>query len=254
MRQFLFASVLAIALMPANGASAQSFYTDTLKTDKGPVRITMVGHGTLMLEFDGRVIHVDPWTRLADYTRMPKADLILVTHGHRDHFDPEAIRLLRGPRTRIVVPARRAVGLENPMVMANGDTVESMGIAIFAVPAYNMVHMRQDGSPYHLKGDGNGYVLTLGGRRIYVAGDTENTPEMKALKGIDAAFLPANLPYTMSTEMVADAACAFKPKVLYPYHYGVENPAVVAKYLKEDLEKLMADEPVVEVRFPILKQ
>jgi len=124
--------------------------------------------------------------------------------------------------------------------MKNGDSREVNGIRIDAVPAYNIVHKRSDGQPYHPEGQGNGYILTMGSKRIYVAGDTENTPEMKALKNIDVAFLPMNLPYTMSPEMVADAAKTFRPKILYPYHYGQTDP--------KELVALLKDEKGIEVR------
>ena len=117
--------------------------------------------------------------------------------------------------------------------MKNGDTQTIDGIGIKAVPAYNLVHTRSPGTPYHLKGIGNGYVLTFGDKRVYVAGDTENTPEMKALQQIDCAFLPMNLPYTMTPEMVADAAKAFKPKILYPYHFGDTDTSKLAALLKD---------------------
>ncbi len=124
--------------------------------------------------------------------------------------------------------------------MQNGDTKTVQGLKIEAVPAYNLVHMRSAGVPYHPPGIGNGYVITLGDKRVYVAGDTENTPEMKSLKDIDVAFLPMNLPYTMTPEMVADAARAFRPKILYPYHYGKTDPA--------GLSKLLQNETGIEVR------
>ena len=117
--------------------------------------------------------------------------------------------------------------------MKNGDVQEVFGIKVEAVPAYNIVARRPDGAPFHPKGEGNGYVLTFGTTRVYVAGDTENTPEMKALKNIDIAFLPMNMPYTMTPEMVADAARAFKPTVLYPYHYGDTDPGKLESLLKD---------------------
>lgn len=124
--------------------------------------------------------------------------------------------------------------------MKNGDIQTVLGIKVEAVPAYNLVHKRDNGQFFHPKGIGNGYVLTFGDKRIYVAGDTENIPEMKALQGIDCAFLPMNLPYTMTPEMVSDAAKAFKPKILYPYHYGDTDPTKLMELLK--------DTPNIEVR------
>ena len=201
-------------------AAANGFETDTIKTTGGDLKITFIGHGTLMFVFDGKVIHVDPWTKLADYSKMPKADVILITHEHRDHLDVKALEALRTEKTAVILPEICAGSIEDGMVMHNGDVDIVEGLKIEAVPAYNMVHMRSEGRPFHPKGVGNGYVITFADKRVYVAGDTENTPEMKNLKNIHVAFLPMNLPYTMTPEMVTDAAKAIKPKVLYPYHYG----------------------------------
>ena len=200
--------------------AANGFETDTIKTTAGDLKITFIGHGTLMFAFGGKVIHVDPWTKLADYSKMPKADVILITHEHRDHLDVKALEALRTEKTAVILPEICAGSIEDGMVMHNGDVDIVEGLKIEAVPAYNMVHMRSEGRPFHPKGVGNGYVITFGDKRVYVAGDTENTPEMKNLKNIHVAFLPMNLPYTMTPEMVTDAAKAIKPKVLYPYHYG----------------------------------
>ena len=178
-----------------------------------------------MFNWNDKVIQVDPVMREADYSTMPKADLILVTHEHGDHLDPEAISDLLKKGTKIVMTKACYDQLKDRSgmdinVMANGDHFDYEGMQIDAIPAYNIVHKRDDGSPYHPKGSGNGYVIDFGGKRVLVAGDTENIPEIKNLKNIDIAFLPMNLPYTMTPEMVADAAKAFKPAVLYPYHYG----------------------------------
>jgi L-ascorbate metabolism protein UlaG (beta-lactamase superfamily) len=126
--------------------------------------------------------------------------------------------------------------------MRNGDTREACGIHIIAVPAYNIVHQRSEGVLYHPRGEGNGYVLEFGDTRVYIAGDTENTPEMKALKEIDIAFLPINLPYTMTAEMVVDAVKALKPAVLYPYHFAFGTTEI------DQLIKSMRDFPETELR------
>jgi len=207
------------------------FEQDIIKTDAGDLKITFIGHGTLMFTFGGKTIHVDPVSREADYTEMPKADIILLTHEHGDHLDTKAIDILRKDGTQLVLTkacAERVAGL----VMANGDVQTVQGMKIEAVPAYNIVHMRSAGNPFHPKGRGNGYIITFGDKRLYVAGDTENTPEMKQLKNIDVAFLPMNLPYTMTPEMVTDAAKAFKPKILYPYHYSQTDPNKLVDLLK----------------------
>ena len=209
------------------------FDTDTIQTDAGDLVVTCIGHGTLMFAFQDKIIHVDPFSRVADYATLPKADLILITHHHGDHLDPTAIKKIRQEGTRIVAPQKSADKLTGSTVLANGQSVKIFGLRIEAVPAYNILHKRSNGDPFHIKGEGNGYVVTFGGKRVYIAGDTENTPEMKALRGIDVAFLPMNLPYTMTPEMVAEAARAFKPALLYPYHYGKTDTSRLVDLLKD---------------------
>ncbi len=222
--------------MPA--LAQETFEEDVVKTASGDLWIYFIGHGSLMVSFNGRIIHVDPFSMLADYSRLPKADLILVTHEHQDHLDPAAINRIKTANTKIILTEKCAEKVSGGIVMRNGDMQIVMGIKIEAVPAYNIIHKRDNGQPFHPKGQGNGYVLTFGDKRIYVAGDTENTPEMKALKNIDVAFLPMNLPYTMTPEMVADAAKAFRPKILYPYHYSDTDPSQVVALLRgeKDIE------------------
>jgi L-ascorbate metabolism protein UlaG (beta-lactamase superfamily) len=198
-----------------------------------------------MFAIAGKVIHVDPFGKLADYSTMPKADLVLITHAHGDHLDPAALAAIRTPATQVVVAPVCEGKVEGAIVLHNGEHKQVAGIDILAVPAYNIVQKRRDGTPYHPKGEGNGYVLTFGDTRVYVAGDTENVPEMKALQNIAVAFLPMNLPYTMTPEMVADAARAFRPRILYPYHYGDTDPNI--------LVGLLAAEWGIEVRVRALK-
>lgn len=220
---------------------AQSTHqTDTIPTGSGDLEMTFLGHGTLMFKYQKKVVHVDPVSRYADYSQLPQADIILITHGHGDHFDPETIATLRKESTTVVLSPVLAGKVANSVVMQNGDTRTIQDLAVEAVPAYNLVHKRSNGQAYHPKGEGNGYVVTFGNVQVYVAGDTENTPEMKALKDIDVAFLPMNLPYTMTPEMVADAARAFRPHILYPYHYGDTDPV--------RLVQLLSDSPQIEVR------
>jgi len=209
---------------------------DVIETSAGPLKLAVVGHGSVLFEFQEKVIHVDPFSRVADYAELPKADLILITHEHGDHLDTGAIDKIKKEDTKIILTQicfdRSGMGT----VMKNGDEMEVLGIPIQAVPAYNIMHKRDSGEPFHPKGNGNGYVLTFGDKRVYVAGDTENTPEMKALSDIDVAFLPMNVPYTMTPEMVADAAKAFKPSVLYPYHYGKTDTNLLVALLKDEKE------------------
>ncbi|MBN1885245.1 MAG: MBL fold metallo-hydrolase [Candidatus Krumholzibacteriota bacterium] len=230
-------ALCAAALLAALAApAAAGFETDTIATSAGDLAITFIGHGTLMFTVGGRTVHVDPWTRLADYSALPKADLVLLTHAHRDHLDPDALAAVRTEATAVVMPAVCAEDVESGVVMGNGETAEAAGFAIEAVPMYNIVHLRKDGSPFHEKGVGNGYVVQIGDTRLYIAGDTENTPEMKALEEIDIAFLPMNLPYTMTPEMVADAARAFRPRILYPYHFGDTDTATLVELLKDETD------------------
>jgi L-ascorbate metabolism protein UlaG (beta-lactamase superfamily) len=227
----LFAAAMTPGLLgPA--AAAGKFQTDVIKTGAGDLKITFIGHASLIFTFRGKVIHVDPWSRWADYAKLPKADLILITHHHRDHLDLKAIQAVRTPKTVIVASALAAAKIKGARVLKNGGKTRVLGLTIEAVPAYNLVAMRSPGVPFHPKGEGNGYVITFGDKRVYVAGDTENTPEMKALRKIDVAFLPMNLPYTMTPRMVADAAKAFKPKILYPYHFGKTDTSQLLKLMK----------------------
>ena len=212
------------------------FEKDTIQTNAGDLEITFIGHGTLMLRFNGKIIHVDPWGQLTDYTKMPKADIILITHEHRDHLDPRAIENVRMGKTILILTQICAQQIEGGTVMNNGDIQEIDGINIEAVPAYNIEHQRSPGIPFHPKGDGNGYIVTFGGKRVYIAADTEGTPELKAIKNIDVAFLPMNLPYTMTPEMVADASKALKPKILYPYHFGEIDTTKLTELLKNEQE------------------
>ncbi|MHC4370363.1 MAG: MBL fold metallo-hydrolase [Planctomycetota bacterium] len=216
--------------------ASHGFEEDVINTSDGDLKIAFIGHGTLMFTFEAKVIHVDPVGRAADYSTMPKADLILLTHEHGDHLDTGVVKILREESTRIVLTETCAERIRGGVVMQNGDLRTIGGLKIEAVPAYNIVHIRSGGQPFHPKGRGNGYVIMFGDKRVYVAGDTENTPEMKKLRNIDIAFLPMNLPYTMTPEMVADAAKAFKPKVLYPYHYGQTDPRKLVDLLKDSPE------------------
>jgi L-ascorbate metabolism protein UlaG (beta-lactamase superfamily) len=227
-------------ILAATAAPVAGFERDVLATPSGDLAITFIGHGTLMFHYQGIVVHVDPWTRFTDYGDLPKADLILITHDHRDHFDAKAVAALTKDGTTVLAPSRVADRLDGARIMNNGDRVTDHGLEVEAVPAYNVVHKRPSGEPFHPKGAGNGYVIGFGETRVYVAGDTENVPEMKALENISVAFLPMNLPYTMTPEMVADAATAFRPKILYPYHYGETDP--------DRLVALLEDEPEIEIR------
>lgn len=240
----LFTCMLSLTAT-MNVKSQSTFEKDVLNTSSGPVEITFIGHGTLMLSYQGKIIHVDPWGQLADYSTLPKADLILITHDHGDHLDSKTIDMIRKADTQILYTGKCAAKVQGGEVMKNGDSKTVGNFVVEAVPAYNLVHKTEAGQAFHPKGEGNGYVIIVGGKRIFIAGDTENTPEMKALQNIDVAFLPMNLPYTMTPEMVADAAKAFKPKILYPYHFGDTDT--------NRLLELMKDDTGIEVRLRKMK-
>jgi L-ascorbate metabolism protein UlaG (beta-lactamase superfamily) len=216
------------------------YASDTFKTKGEDLEITFIGHGTLMFTFGDLVVHLDPTSMFGDYSDLPKADLILITHEHRDHFDQELLPELCKEGTVVIGNEAAAKQVADSVVMKNGDVKSFLGLEIEAVPAYNIQHMRSPGTPFHPPGVGNGYVIAFEDMRVYIAGDTENVPEMKEIKDIDIAFLPMNLPYTMTPEMVADAVGMFNPKVLYPYHFGDTDT--------NKLEELLKDSGEIEVR------
>ena len=233
---YLFVALL-IAGMTVDQLPA--YEKDTIKTDEGPLIITFIKHGSLMFEYNDQTIHIDPVVRMGDYNKMPDADLILITHHHGDHLDLNAIEEVRKPNTRIVATKmciKNSEELSDVVIMDNGDVKSVTGLEIHAVPAYNIKNKRDNGEPYHKKGEGNGYVIRFGDKKVYIAGDTENIPEMRKLGDIEVAFLPMNLPYTMSPEMAADAAKMVKPKILYPYHYGRTDTGRLVDLLSDDEE------------------
>ncbi len=239
---FLF---LALALSPTTLPADNHFTTDTIATKGGDLLITFIGHGTLMMTFADKVIHVDPFSRLADYSKLPDADLVLITHQHRDHLDSKALDEILTQSTVVVTNPAAAESVSGAKILKNGQKLTVLDLPIEAVPAYNIVHKRDSGELFHPKGRDNGYIVTFGDMRVYIAGDTENIPEMKELGSVDVAFLPANLPYTMTPEMFADAARSVKPGILYPYHYGDTDT--------NKLVELLSGESDIEIRIRPMK-
>lgn len=213
---------------------------DKVPATGGDIQITAIAHASLQIEQGGKVIHVDPVTNMGgDYSKTKQADLVLVTDIHPDHLDPGGIAKVRKAGEPVVIPAAAKDKVQDGTVIANGQTQTIAGVSVEAVPMYNLERGPKPGALFHDKGRGNGYVVTLGGKRVFFAGDTECVPEIKALKAIDVAFLPMNLPYTMPPSEAADCAKAFKPKVVYPYHYRGQKP--------EEFQALLKGEPI-EVR------
>jgi L-ascorbate metabolism protein UlaG (beta-lactamase superfamily) len=221
----LAASALFLTVMTKSGHPSQLFDTAV-----GPVKITPIYHASLMIEAGGKVIYVDP-AKPAKIAGLPKADLILLTDIHRDHLDPDLIAALRQGGTEIWAPSAVNATLKASTVISNGETKTWGAWSIEAVPMYNLVRGPEPGKLYHEKGRGNGYVLSYGGKRFYLSGDTERIPELRALKNIDVAFLCMNLPYTMPPDEAALAAKDFHPKVVIPYHYGKSDLSVFQKAL-----------------------
>ncbi len=217
--------------------STDMYEVDLFKTSSGKiVKFHALVHASIRIEYDGKEIEIDPVTKLGakviDCTKLPKADYIFVTHEHGDHFDQAALRVLSNNKTRLVTNKRCADMYGAGEVMANGDVLKiADDFTVEAVPAYNTTEGRQQ---FHPKGRDNGYILTLDGLRIYIAGDTEDIPEMESVKDIDIAFLPCNQPYTMTTDQLVKAARIVKPKVLFPYHYGQTYITSVPAQLKAD--------------------
>ena len=217
--------------------STSAYEVDLFKTKSGKtVKFHALVHASIRIEYDGKEIEIDPVAKLGnkviDYAAMPKADYLFVTHEHGDHFNQDAIRILSGETTRFITNKRCADLFGSGEVMANGDKKQiADDFTVEAVPAYNTTegHLQ-----FHPKGRDNGYILTIDGLRIYIAGDTEDIPEMASIKDIDIAFLPCNQPYTMTTAQLVKAARVVKPKVLFPYHYGQTDVSGIPAQLKSD--------------------
>jgi len=249
----LLAALIAVFTFASSSLAAPQVLS--IPAQGGAIRITPIFHGSLQIEYRGKVIHVDPFSQ-GNYSQAKKADVILITHSHGDHFDPKALVAMRKVKSSIILPhsmekggwinqltsAARDINALKPgfsfSLLKNNRVTSYAGVRVEAVPMYNLVRGPKPGQKFHPKGQFNGYVLTLGGKRIYIAGDTEATPEMKKLKNIDVAFLPMNLPFTMTPQEAANAARAFKPKMAVPYHYRYPfdkpntNPQQFAQLLK----------------------
>lgn len=212
-RQLTIAGVILMSMLSFKPENRETF-----KTSLGKLDITLLGHASLLFQIDGKNIYIDPCKTFIKQPVLPKADVIIITHNHFDHFDPKEIALLSGANTTIIAP-EQCNSIKPSITLKNGQTAAVYNMKIEAVPAYNIKHKTEKGEFFHPKGEGNGYVITIGDKKIYVAGDTEDIPEMANLKNIDVAFLPYNLPYTMDITMFENAVKMIKPAIVYPYHY-----------------------------------
>lgn len=239
---FTFKLALGLALLALPLVAAERAATDVIATRQGDLKIHPINHATLVLQWQEQTIYVDPVGGAKAFQGLPAPTLILITHEHGDHLNRETLTAVAGPKTQLVAPTAVAgqlpAGLsERTTVLTNGQRREVLGIPIEAIPAYNLAPERQK---FHPKGRGNGYVLTLGDKRVYLSGDTEDTPELRALKNIDVAFVCMNLPYTMDVDQAARAVLAFKPRIVYPYHCRGSD--------LEKFKQLVSVNPGIEVR------
>ncbi|MBO7119124.1 MAG: MBL fold metallo-hydrolase [Bacteroidaceae bacterium] len=235
MKKILTCLLATLGLTTA--CAQQNYEVDEFQTKGGKtVKFHALMHASIRIEFDGKEIEIDPVSKLGgrtvDYSAFPQADFIFVTHEHGDHYDEQTLKLLSGKKTQVILNGRCAEMFGQGKAMKNGDKMQiSKRFDAEAVPAYNTTEGREK---FHPKGRDNGYILTLDGLRIYIAGDTEDIPEMKDIKDIDIAFLPCNQPYTMTTEQLVKAAKIIKPKVLFPYHYGQTDVTNLPAELKSE--------------------
>lgn len=221
---------LLILVVFALAHFANAAQTQVFETSSGPVKITPIYHASTLIEAGGKTIYLDP-AKPAKFAGLPKADLILITHIHGDHMDPDSITAVSKEGTEILAPASVVATVTTGKAMANGETKTWSGWTIEAVPAYNLKRGPPAGQLFHPKGRDNGYVLTYGGKRFYFSADTEGVPEMRALKNIDVAFVCMNLPYTMPPDEAADAVKAFHPRIVIPYHYHGSDLGIFKKDL-----------------------
>ncbi len=203
----------------------------TFSTSAGPVKLSPILHASFMMEAGGKVIYVDP-AKPAKFDGLPKADLILLTDIHGDHMDAGSISAVSKTSTVVWAPEAVAKTVTSASMIANGESKTWNGFTINAVPMYNQKRGPSEGKLYHDKGRGNGYVITYGGKRFYISGDTEGVPEMRSLKNIDVALVCMNLPYTMPPDEAAAAVKAFHPAIVIPYHYRGSDLAVFEKGLE----------------------
>ncbi|WP_017732642.1 MBL fold metallo-hydrolase [Nafulsella turpanensis] len=239
MNKFFILPILLLLHFPVHAQP------DTIQTGQGELIITPIQHGSLVLEYQGKTIYVDPYGGGKSYQEVKEPDLVLITDIHGDHLHEETLKALSLEKADFIVPAavkeklgEMELSIPEPEVLANGEQTSWEGIQIEAIPMYNLP---ETSDSRHPKGRGNGYVLSFDGTRVYISGDTEAIPEMRALKDIDVAFVPMNLPYTMDIQQAAEGVLAFAPEVIYPYHYKGSD-------VEAFKQKVESQNPNIEVR------
>ena len=221
--------------------------TDIIQTDHGELILTPILHATMVMQWKNKTIYIDPYGGAEKFTKFPAADLVIITHVHGDHLNKETLAGLDLKKTKLIAPQSvidelGEIVFKKTYPLKNGEEIKKKGIKIKAVPMYNLPETEDSRHP---KGKGNGYVLTIGKKRFYISGDTEDIPEMRQLKNIDYAFVCMNQPFTMTVEQASSAVLDFKPKVVYPFHYrGRPDFSDVGKFR----ELVVAGNPDIEVR------
>ncbi|RAK66040.1 MBL fold metallo-hydrolase [Hymenobacter edaphi] len=223
----LLLAALAALTTPvlAQTPAAPRVAPDQIATKNGPLTVQPITHGSVVLTWNRKTIYVDPYGGAEAYAGLAAPDVVLITDIHPDHLDPKTLAGLSVGKALMLVPPAVAEKLpaeykKQVRVLRNGQKLDTLGMSIAAIPMYNLPEAPD---AMHTKGRGNGYVLGLGGKNVYLSGDTEDTPEMRALKNIDVAFVCMNLPYTMDVQQAAQGVLAFKPGIVYPYHYRGQN-------------------------------
>ncbi len=249
-RQFLTTSATAIGAITflPYAAHAASHSSDVFNSTGGDIKVHPVAHASFVMETPVGTIYCDPVGEVAAYASFPRPDLILVTHHHGDHYKPETLEWLVGDKTQLIVNPAVYDKMPDELKakakqITNGESASFNGLSIDAIPAYNLTEGREK---FHPKGRDNGYVLGFDGFRVYISGDTEDIPDMRALKDIDLAFVCMNLPFTMDVKAAASAVADFKPKFVYPYHYrgrkgGTQDPAEFAKLVADATKVRLAE-------------
>ncbi len=208
---------------------------DSYKTPSGEILVEHLGHASIVIKYGDITIYSDPYSEVADYAGREKADVILITHNHYDHYDEAAFKEIQTENTLFVVSQNVGKVDDRYVVLENGDSFNFDGIDILAVPAYNINRRNEEGQLFHPKGVGNGYILNINGTILYIAGDTEPVEEMEELPPVDIAFLPKNLPYTMTDEEFAQLANDLHPTYLYPIHYFELDVEKIRGMVDEDI-------------------